>query len=143
MIGTHADITVRKVMEEQLNNLASRDFLIGLRNRRVFLERMEEELSRINRYSDQMSCALLMLDLDYFKRINDSFGHAAGDEVLIHFVEIFQSTLRDTDVFGRLGREEFGILLPNTSEYLAQVLANRLCELVLGSRLDREGSTLS
>ena len=143
MLGTHADISERKFIEEQLEALASRDFLTGLNNRRVFVERMEEELARIKRYPDQTPCALLMLDLDHFKRINDSFGHSAGDEVLIHFSELLKSTLRDIDVCGRLGGEEFGILLPNTPESPALELANRLCAIVRESRLDIRGSMLS
>jgi predicted signal transduction protein with EAL and GGDEF domain len=86
-IGIKDDITERKQLEEQLQKLANTDPLTHLFNRRVFLEKLAYELARLARFTSQ-SAALLMIDLDYFKRINDTYGHATGDEVLRQFANI-------------------------------------------------------
>lgn len=111
-IAVKQDIAARKQMEEELHQLATTDSLTGVANRRHFLGRVAEELKRIKRYGG--NCALIMLDLDHFKRVNDSRGHAAGDSVLRHFTTLVQDHLRSSDLLGRLGGEEFAVFLPET-----------------------------
>lgn len=118
------DISLRKAMEQELMRLATTDPLTGLPNRRHFMEQLEYELARIKRFG-KPAC-LLMLDLDHFKRVNDTYGHAAGDAVLRHFALLAQNSLREIDLIGRLGGEEFGVLLPGTDMAGALELAERL-----------------
>lgn len=110
MVGIHQDISQRKAMEESLLQLATSDPLTGVWNRRHFVEVVRSELGRVRR--NQSPAGLLLLDLDFFKRVNDTHGHAAGDEVLRHFTAAVSAQLREADVFARLGGEEFAILLP-------------------------------
>ena len=124
-IGIKEDISHRKRMEEKLKVLANTDSLTGLFNRRVFLERLEEETARLNR-SKKHCATLLMLDLDFFKQVNDNYGHAMGDKVLCSFSDILTTTLRSIDLAARLGGEEFAILLPSTTPRGALIIAERL-----------------
>lgn len=123
------DITVRKDAEKLLIKLATTDELTGLWNRRHFLDVGDKELARKKRYSSY-DLSLLMLDIDFFKRINDNFGHDVGDKALKAFAELTQSCLREVDIQGRLGGEEFAILLPNTDQAQALLLANRICKTI-------------
>lgn len=123
-IAVKQDISKRKQLEEELHQLATTDSLTGVANRRHFLKRVAEELKRIKRYGGH--CALIMLDLDHFKRINDSRGHAAGDSVLCHFTSLVQDHLRGSDLLGRLGGEEFAVFLPETALEGAVGLAERV-----------------
>lgn len=125
------DITQRKRMEVELNRLATTDTLTGIANRRHFMAQFEIELERVRRYKNHSS--VLMLDLDYFKQVNDRHGHATGDAVLRHFSELTQQHLRKVDLFGRLGGEEFGILLPDTDNTGAYEFAERLRKHVAAS----------
>jgi diguanylate cyclase (GGDEF)-like protein/PAS domain S-box-containing protein len=118
------DITDRKILEAELTRLATTDALTGIANRRHFIAELEQEMARIQRVAEP--AAVLMLDLDYFKRINDSHGHAAGDAVLQSFARATQSNLRKIDLVGRLGGEEFAILLPETRIEAARLFAERL-----------------
>ncbi|WP_051304881.1 sensor domain-containing diguanylate cyclase [Chitinilyticum litopenaei] len=111
VIGVN-DITERKRLEEELKRRATTDGLSGLANRAHFMERSEAELQRARRYRHPLS--LMMLDIDFFKQINDSFGHAAGDQVIQAIATVARSCLRDTDLIARMGGEEFAILLPET-----------------------------
>jgi len=118
------NITAQKAMEAKLVELANTDSLTGLANRRHFLAQLARELARIQRFGEP--AALLMLDLDHFKHINDSYGHATGDEVLRAFAGILRDNSRQTDLPGRLGGEEFAVLLPHTDLDAAQALAERI-----------------
>lgn len=123
------DITDRKRVEAELREMATTDFLTGLANRRYFMARMEDELARLQRL-DNLHVAVLMLDLDHFKHVNDSYGHAAGDAVLKHFAVLMQAELRKIDTVGRVGGEEFAIVLPGASPEEAEIFAERLRERV-------------
>ncbi len=118
------DITKRKKMEKDLEKLASTDSLTGAKNRRSFLHVFEQELARCQRYGHKL--ALLMIDIDHFKNINDTFGHNTGDKVLKLLVAEAHGVLRGTDVFGRWGGEEFAVLLPESDTHLASTVAERL-----------------
>jgi diguanylate cyclase (GGDEF)-like protein len=106
-----------------INELAIRDELTGSHNRRHLLELIEHEKERSARFGGQF--CLCLLDIDYFKRINDTRGHLAGDTVLRHFAAAVQGQIRDCDSFGRYGGEEFLLMLPETSLDEAMVLAER------------------
>jgi diguanylate cyclase (GGDEF)-like protein/PAS domain S-box-containing protein len=124
-IGIKEDISSRKQMEAKLQALANTDPLTGLFNRRVFVERLQEETERLNR-SEHYSATLLMLDLDLFKQVNDQYGHTTGDKVLCCFAKMLTKTLRSIDLAARLGGEEFAILLPTTETEGAFIIAERL-----------------
>ncbi|MGY4876835.1 diguanylate cyclase [Vreelandella aquamarina] len=115
MVGIQQDISERKAMEEQLRDLAMHDPLTGLLNRRSFMNTMDREYGRVKRRDDYM-VGVLMLDIDHFKQVNDTYGHAVGDDVLKAFAATIAEGLRENDAFGRLGGEEFAILLPDTNE---------------------------
>lgn len=127
MTGTAMDITVRKVLEQELTRLATTDPLTGVANRRRFIEQLEMELVRVKRLGEPAS--FVMLDIDHFKNVNDTHGHTIGDGVLQHLAALSRRRLRRIDLFGRLGGEEFGILLPGTDEAGALQFAEgfRLC----------------
>ncbi|WP_347989748.1 diguanylate cyclase [Methylomonas sp. AM2-LC] len=125
-ISSVQDITQQKSLQTELEYRAHIDFLTEIANRRYFIELAERELARTRRY--QQSLALIMLDLDFFKRVNDEYGHKAGDKVLQMFSSILRNTFRAVDVIGRLGGEEFAVLLPQTDLDGAVELAQRLQE---------------
>jgi diguanylate cyclase (GGDEF)-like protein/PAS domain S-box-containing protein len=108
----------------ELEHRAYSDYLTGLANRRSFLEQAEAELSRHHRYGGDLS--LIMFDIDYFKKINDTYGHNVGDLVLQKIADICRTILRDIDIIGRIGGEEFAILLPQTDAGEAYNVAERL-----------------
>lgn len=134
------DISDRKRMEETLRQLATHDALTGLFNRRYFFTLAERELERSQRYGHPL--ALLMLDLDHFKAINDSRGHQAGDQVLRAVASIIQTNLRQIDVVGRYGGEEFVVLLPETARMTALAVAKRLCAAVAVQSVELSGESL-
>lgn len=110
--------------KKELIRLATSDPLTGIINRREFFVRGQLEIDRSDRYNQPVS--LLMLDLDYFKRVNDTFGHAKGDTVLKRFADTCIAEIRSSDIFARLGGEEFALLLPQSDTERARVLAERL-----------------
>jgi diguanylate cyclase (GGDEF)-like protein len=114
----------QKKLSQKLEKLATIDSLTEIPNRRYFLDLANKELQRTQRYGQEFS--LLMLDLDYFKNVNDTYGHAAGDEVLIQMTKTTTNCLRNVDIFGRLGGEEFAILLPQTCKQQAEYVAERI-----------------
>ncbi|HEX8158083.1 MAG TPA: PAS domain S-box protein, partial [Solirubrobacteraceae bacterium] len=122
------DVSERTRFEGQLQYLADHDPLTGLFNRRRFHEELHRELSRARRY--RTAGAVLALDLDHFKYINDSLGHSAGDELITRTSEILKHRLRGTDVLGRLGGDEFAIILPGVDEVEAQRVACSLLEAI-------------
>ncbi len=128
LVGTREDITLAKQAQQGLMALAHTDELTGVDNRRRFLQRAEEELGRARRYG--LPVVLLMMDLDHFKAINDTVGHAGGDLVLGSFANTARAVMRQSDLFARIGGEEFAALLPHTSLEGALVIAERLLDQV-------------
>lgn len=118
------DIHQRKAMEQELRLLATTDPLTGLQNRHAFVKRGVSLLKSAQRYNRQ--CSALMLDIDHFKRINDTYGHAFGDAVLKAVAEELSHGLREVDLLGRLGGEEFAVILPETDPLQALQVAERL-----------------
>lgn len=131
------DITELKRLEAELREMAATDFLTGLANRRHFLARLEQELARIQRLEEHRA-SVLMLDSDHFKRVNDTFGHATGDNVLRHLAVLMQKGLRKVDIAGRVGGEEFAIILPGADLPAAEVFAERLRKKVAGTPMAQE-----
>lgn len=126
------DVTEQRQREAELEALAATDTLTSLPNRRSFLSRLERELAEARR-RPLGEGAVLMLDIDHFKRVNDTWGHAVGDVVLQHFAEVVRQSLRRGDFAGRLGGEEFAVLLPGAAAEDAVPLADRLREEVARS----------
>jgi diguanylate cyclase (GGDEF)-like protein/PAS domain S-box-containing protein len=129
------DISARKQAEEEkerfiaeLKRLATTDDLTGIRNRKAFFQRLEEEVDRCKRYGHNLSLA--MMDLDRFKAINDRYGHPAGDIVLRVFATRISANIRRNDIFGRVGGEEFAVLLPETSLQSAAAMVEKLCRMI-------------
>lgn len=141
VLGIARDITERKRLEGELLEMATTDFLTGLSNRRHFIARMEQELARVQRRGE-LQIAVLMLDIDHFKRINDRFGHASGDEVLRQFAGILCGELRAVDSAGRLGGEEFAILLTDTDGAGASSFAERLRERIATTPFHHDGHAI-
>lgn len=110
--------------QTELEHLTRRDGLTGLFNRYTFVQLTEQELARARRQGG--ATTLLLLDLDHFKRVNDTYGHPAGDAVLRHVAALMADTVRSTDLVGRLGGEEFIVLLPGTPGDAARFLAEKL-----------------
>jgi diguanylate cyclase (GGDEF)-like protein len=124
LVGFRIDITTLKRQERELARLAWTDSLTDAMNRHRFMELAGKEIDRAKRHGSQMS--LLLLDADHFKHVNDKYGHAAGDVVLKGLVERWIKSLRSHDVLGRIGGEEFGILLPEVDLHNATSTADRL-----------------
>lgn len=128
VIETLQDISERKKLGEELERLATTDALTGLHNRHRFNELLEQEVARAKRYHTPLS--LIMFDLDYFKNINDTYGHAVGDQVLRAVADIIRKNVRSTDWVGRWGGEEFMVLCPEATEKDAVFTAEKLRGLV-------------
>jgi diguanylate cyclase (GGDEF)-like protein len=135
------DVTENRQAEAALRALATTDELTGLANRRHFLARLVEEQARLQRQETQRA-VVLMLDLDHFKTINDTFGHAAGDAVLRHGAALMRDSLRIIDQVGRIGGEEFAILLSGADRAAAQVFAERLREKFAKTPVLYEGQSI-
>ncbi|WP_160115460.1 sensor domain-containing diguanylate cyclase [Marinobacterium lutimaris] len=131
VVTVFRDITERKKMEERLARLATVDELTGLLNRRALMAAISAEIARLHRSG--ANSAVMMIDFDHFKQINDTYGHDAGDRVLQHVSELARQCLRETDVLGRIGGEELAVLLPDTDIEGARILAERLREQVENS----------
>ena len=112
----------------ELDGLAHRDSLVPLPNRRGFLRQLELVIARLERYGDP--AAVLFVDLDGLKLLNDSFGHEAGDRALIHVADLLVAGVRQSDCVGRLGGDEFGILLDHADQQTAEETAARLVDRV-------------
>ncbi|AYC32055.1 diguanylate cyclase [Pseudomonas cavernae] len=123
--GFITDVTERKQIEAELQVFATTDFLTQLSNRRHFMQQLEAELARVQRSAGH--CAtILMFDLDHFKAINDRWGHSVGDQALRHFAAILCTQLRKTDAAGRMGGEEFAVVLSDADIDEAMTFARRI-----------------
>jgi diguanylate cyclase (GGDEF)-like protein len=118
------DNTEQKMNEAQLERLARTDVLTSLSNRRDFYERAQQEVARAKRSGKAFS--LMLLDVDFFKKINDQYGHAGGDEVLRRLSRVLSDMLREVDTPARLGGEEFVVLMPETPLEGARLVAERV-----------------
>ncbi|WMC09614.1 diguanylate cyclase [Oceanimonas pelagia] len=144
MVYDVTDVATSKLALEQANKQLSRlsrtDRLTGLLNRGSWESLLHTEFARYRRY--RQPCTLVMLDIDHFKRINDSHGHPAGDDVIRHAAALIQGCLRDADVAGRYGGEEFGLILPQTDLEGAGVISERLRRAIADARVDTHGQLL-
>jgi len=123
------DITERVLMSRELHHQASTDYLTGVANRRCLMDRLQLEHDRLRRHP-AVCCSVLSVDLDHFKLVNDTWGHAAGDEVLRHVARLMGQATRTVDLVSRSGGEEFTLLLPDTDTGDALALAERLRQRV-------------
>ncbi|MBA3748935.1 MAG: EAL domain-containing protein, partial [Solirubrobacterales bacterium] len=127
-IAQAQDITEQRIHQQQLRQMADHDPLTGLLNRRSFERELNSHVARVARYGP--AGAVLVIDLDYFKYLNDSQGHSAGDELIVRIARALRARLRDSDALARLGGDEFAILLPHEDEHEAQTVAQALLEIV-------------
>lgn len=116
----------------ELDRLAYRDSLVDVLNRRGFIASLENLIARVDRYGDE--AAMLFVDLDGLKLINDRFGHQAGDAVLVEVAKMIVGCVRDSDCVGRLGGDEFAVLLERADELSAWQMGLRIVEAVVGSQ---------
>lgn len=138
--GISADITEQKELQKKMEWLANTDALTRLVNRRRFHELAELEISRARRFIHSFS--VLMLDIDNFKFINDTYGHDVGDKVIAYIGDLCRNDLRDIDIAGRLGGEEFAILLPDTLPETARKVAERLRRDIEDYEMELSGGTV-
>lgn len=142
LVGVGVDTTDRQANELELELRALTDPLTGLPNRGHFMEMAAQELDRSRRYGHPLS--LWMLDIDHFKNVNDTYGHHAGDLALQSLVNVSQKVLREMDIMGRLGGEEFAVLLPETDTEHALLVAERLRQKIAATQVPLEqGKTVS
>ena len=139
--GVARDISNRKHMEEQLLALSRIDVLTDTFNRRYYMDKSEGVIELMRRY--QRPASMMMMDLDHFKNINDKYGHHVGDMALIAFASVCRKEIREADILGRLGGEEFALMLPETSLQSASVLAERIREATAEISIPFDGNFIS
>ena len=134
------DVTLLRKEQSALYDKATRDSLTGIANRGFFVEAAKREIERSQTFYDPLS--LVMMDIDFFKKVNDTYGHEGGDVVLKHFVSVIKSKVREVDVFARIGGEEFVVLLPRSNGTIAEEAAMRMRLAVAESPIDYQGKTI-
>ena len=132
-----SELAERKILEKNLQHQASTDSLTGIVNRRLFFEKCSEILGQAIRYERDLS--FFILDLDKFQDVNKKYGHLGGDEILIQVVNRVKESIRDADIFGRIGGEEFALLMPETNLKSAHLLAQRICKDIADMPIEVEG----
>lgn len=125
LIGFSTDVTELYQLKEEFKKQANTDALTGLYNRRYFFKHAAKEFSRAKRH--KLAMVVISIDIDYFKKVNDKYGHPTGDRVLIEMSQNILSHLRQEDILARIGGEEFSIILPNTPLEQAKHVAQRIC----------------
>ena len=140
MYGTHSDITTKKKYEFKISELSNRDPLTNIYNRRYVYERLTQDLKRSSRAGSVFSLAIL--DIDRFKDINDRYGHLAGDQIIKEFTEIIKGNLREYDLLGRYGGEEFVIILYDVEKSAAAAIVERILEKVRDQSFVYQGSKI-
>lgn len=137
LLASHAAIAIENSrLFATVQELADTDPLTGCFNRRKFFELAEREFNRAKRYDQPLS--VILMDIDEFKRFNDRFGHRVGDMVLRLVANQCRASLREVDIFGRLGGEEFVVILPETDDKQALIVAKRLCKVIESARLEEQ-----
>jgi diguanylate cyclase (GGDEF)-like protein len=136
-----AELTATRTRVGELEHLADTDPLLGILNRRAFVRELNRTLSMVERYGTPAS--LLFADLDNLKIINDKFGHGAGDAALLHAAKVIATHIRQTDVIGRLGGDEFGVILTQSDHESAKEKGRALQALVAAEEVEWGGRTLS
>ena len=140
MFSEHIGVAIENArLFTRVTELATIDELTGLNNRRNFIHIASAEIKRAGRYQKQL--AALMIDIDHFKEINDSFGHQVGDTILQEVGSIFRTSLREVDVCGRYGGDEFCILFPETDIADGELIAGRLLDLIRQVPVPAAGKT--
>jgi len=127
-------------MHAEIERLATTDGLTGLNNHRIFQQKLTEELKRSERHKAPLS--LLLIDIDYFKKVNDTYGHPVGDLVLKGVSKILQHEIRDIDIAARYGGEEFVVILPGTDSISARNIAERLRKEIMAETFTSGGRNL-
>lgn len=137
LVSRAAQLVAQKQTMDRLRAEADRDYLTGLMNRRRFRTALGQEVERWRRYS--IPCALLLVDIDFMKRVNDTHGHSAGDRVIRHTASALVELSRDNDTSARLGGEEFALLLAGADDAQAHAAAERLRHVVSGTPVEGVG----
>ena len=127
-------MTTNRLIDVQAEEVSHVDALTCLPNRRQVIKKLQNEVNRAERYKTQLSIS--MIDIDHFKKINDSYGHTVGDQVLFQLANILQEGVRTPDTVGRYGGEEFLVVLPNTRLAEAADQAARLCKSIHEAEID-------
>lgn len=140
MYGTHSDITSRKAMEEQIRELAIRDPLTDVFNRRYIFQRLSEICAEYSRQGRNFCVSII--DLDHFKKINDRYGHQAGDFVLREFIQTIKATTRQYDLIGRYGGEEFIVISPSAGRKEIAMMFERIMERIRNMVFNYQGHEL-
>ncbi len=138
LVARTAQLIALRQMIDRMRAEADRDYLTGLTNRRRFRAALGQELERWRRY--QVTCALVLVDIDHLKKINDRHGHSAGDRVIRHVASALASLSRDNDTAARLGGEEFALLLAGVDERKALAAAERLRQVVCANEVEDVGT---
>lgn len=140
LIDLRTELVTTQTRLSELERLADEDALAPISNRRAFLRQLDRTISYVERYGTASS--LLYFDLNGLKSINDEQGHAAGDAALVHVAHVLLANTRNSDVVGRLGGDEFGVILARADEMTAAAKAGGLAELVAATRFTFDGTTI-
>ncbi len=128
-VASHLSVAMQNIKYmDKLKSMSSMDGLTGLCNHRFFYQRLKQEISAAGRFKDKIS--IVMLDIDFFKKVNDTYGHKAGDRILVGVASILKNACRESDLVARYGGEEFALILPRTSKERAMAIAERIRERI-------------